>query len=131
MLDQVLSSSLQQEAIVLILSLGVIIGWSLLFRRTVLKPIQQLERATQDFAQGDRSVRAEVFSRDEVGQLTIAFNRMAENIAETEQILSTEASRQEHQAKEARALTDITVQMRRSLNQNDICKPQSQKPAIC
>jgi twitching motility protein PilJ len=119
-LDQVLSSSLQQEAIVVILSLGVIIGWSLLFRRTVLKPLQQLEQATQDFAQGDRSARAEVFSRDEVGQLTIAFNRMADNIAETEQFLSTEASRQEYQAKEARALTDITVQMRRSLNQSDI-----------
>ncbi|MGV0024018.1 methyl-accepting chemotaxis protein [Phormidesmis priestleyi] len=119
-LNGLISNNLLQEAIVLFLSLLAIIGWSILLRRTVLKPIQHLEQATQDFAQGDRLSRAEVFSQDEVGQLAIAFNRMADNIAASETALSTEATRQEQQAKEAKALSDMTERMRRSLNTDHI-----------
>ncbi|KAM3097870.1 methyl-accepting chemotaxis protein [Phormidesmis sp. 146-35] len=119
-LNQLISKSLLQEAIVLAISLLLIVGWSLLFRRTVLKPIQHLEQTTQEFAQGDRSARAEVFSQDEVGQLAIAFNQMADNLSASEIALSGEASRQEQQAKEAKALSNITERMRRSLNADQI-----------
>jgi twitching motility protein PilJ len=119
-LNGLLSRSLVQEAIVLFLSLLMIVGWSILFRRTVLKPIQQLEQTTQDFAQGDRSIRAEVFSQDEVGQLAIAFNQMADSITASETALSSEATRQEQQAKEVKALSDMTERMRRSLNADHI-----------
>jgi twitching motility protein PilJ len=115
-LNGLVFNNLLQEAIVLVLSLLAIVGWSILFRRTVLKPLQDLEQATQDFAQGDRASRAEVFSQDEVGQLAIAFNRMADNIAASETALSAEVTRQEQQAKEVKALSDITERMRRSLN---------------
>ena len=119
-LNSLLSTSFQQEIIVLLLSLVVIATWSAIFRRAILNPIQHLEKATQTFAQGDRLVRADVFSQDEVGQLAIAFNRMAESINLSETALADEAARQELQAKEARGLTDITARMRRSLNATTI-----------
>ncbi len=119
-LNGLLAKSLLQEAIVLALSLGMIVGWSFLFRRTVLKPIQNLKQTTQDFAQDDRSARAEVFSQDEVGQLAIAFNQMADRISASETALSSEASRQHQQAKEAKALGEITERMRRSLTADHV-----------
>ena len=119
-LNGLLMTSFQQEVIVLLLSLLVIAAWSAVFRRTILRPIQHLKQTTQAFAQGDRLVRAEVFSQDEVGQLAIAFNRMAESISVSETALADEAIRQELQAKEARVLTDLTVRMRRSLNASAI-----------
>ncbi len=117
-LNQLLGKSLIQEAIVLLVSLGAIALWSAIFRRTLLKPIQDLKQATEKFAAGDRSSRADVFAKDEVGQLAIAFNNMADNISDSENSLSDEARRQEQQAKEAKALSDITVKMRQ-LNQSD------------
>ena len=118
-INSLLMTSLVQEGIVLFLSLLAIIGWSLLFRRTIVKPIQQLEQTTQEF-EGDRTVRAEIFSQDEVGQLAHAFNRMANSIALSETALAAEATRQAQQAKAAKALSDVTLRMHRLLNADSI-----------
>jgi predicted DNA-binding transcriptional regulator YafY len=61
-----------------------------------------LEQATQEF-EDDRTVRAEVFSQDEVGQLAHA-HRMANSIALSETVPAAEATRQEQQAKAAKSL---------------------------
>lgn len=115
-LNQLLLSSLQQEAIVLLISLTVILAWSAWFRRLVVKPIEQLQQTTEAFTAGDRTARAKVYSEDEVGQLAIAFNRMAGSLTTSETALAEEAVRQERQAKEARAMSEIIVRMRRSLS---------------
>ncbi|MBD1843230.1 GAF domain-containing protein [Cyanobacteria bacterium FACHB-63] len=114
-LNQLLLTSMQQEAIVFALAIGAIVVWTIVFRRIVLKPIQELQQATEAFANGDRSVRAGVFAKDEVGQLAIAFNHMADSINASEVSLANEVSRQEQQMQEARMLSEITVRMRRSL----------------
>lgn len=119
-LNQLLASSLKQEALILLLSLAAIVGWSVLFRRLVLKPLAHLQAATETFAAGDRTARATVFSQDEVGQLATTFNQMAENMQVSESALAAEASRQKQQAKQARALGEITLRMRRSLNPDQI-----------
>ncbi|MBD1824202.1 GAF domain-containing protein [Cyanobacteria bacterium FACHB-DQ100] len=119
-LNQLLLMSVQQEAIVLALAIGAIVIWTIIFRRIVLKPIQELQQTTEAFANGDRSVRAEVFAKDEVGQLAIAFNHMADSINASEVSLANEVSRQEQQMQEARVLSEITVRMRRSLDPSQI-----------
>ncbi|MGI0491245.1 methyl-accepting chemotaxis protein [Alkalinema pantanalense CENA528] len=119
-INQLLQRSLLQEGAVLGLSFLFILGFSLLFRRTVVKAIRQLEQTAQSFAQGDRTVRAEVLSSDEIGQLTVQFNRMADKIAASEMALSEEASRQEQQAREATALNDAIAKMRSSLSFENI-----------
>ncbi|BAU10507.1 methyl-accepting chemotaxis protein [Leptolyngbya sp. NIES-3755] len=119
-LNQLLWNSLQQEAIVFALAIAAILVWTAIFRRIVLKPIQELQQTTEAFAKGDRTVRAQVFAKDEVGQLAIAFNQMADSIHTSEVSLANEVTRQEQQIREARALSEITVRMRRSLNPTQI-----------
>lgn len=78
--DALLDRSLQQELVMFVLALLVISMWALLLRRVIVKPIEQLQKTTQNFSAGDRSARAEVFASDEVGQLAINFNQMADSI---------------------------------------------------
>ncbi|MGG6266702.1 methyl-accepting chemotaxis protein [Leptolyngbya sp. AN03gr2] len=119
-LNQLLWNSLQQEAIVFALVIAAIIIWTMIFRRIVLKPIQELQQTTEAFANGDRTVRAQIFAKDEVGQLAIAFNQIADSINDSEVSLANEVARQEQQTREAGALSEITVRMRRSPNSTQI-----------
>ncbi|GAP98855.1 methyl-accepting chemotaxis protein [Leptolyngbya sp. NIES-2104] len=119
-LNELLLKSIQQEAIVFALAIAAIILWTTIFRRIVLKPIQELQQTTEAFANGDRKVRAQIFAKDEVGQLAIAFNHMADSINASEVSLANEVARQEQQTREVRALSEITVRMRRSLDPNQI-----------
>lgn len=60
--------------------------------RTTL-PVRQLTRMAQQMTAGDLSVRLLPVMQDEVGQLTHAFNEMAEQLQEQIKALSTEQSR--------------------------------------
>ncbi|MBD1858551.1 MULTISPECIES: methyl-accepting chemotaxis protein [Leptolyngbya] len=115
-LNQLLWESMQQQGMAFALAFVTIVAWTALFRRMVVKPIQNLQQTTEAFADGDRTVRAEIYAKDEVGKLAMAFNHMADSIRSSESALETEVSRQEEQTREARALSEITVRMRRSLN---------------
>ncbi|MBC8547580.1 HAMP domain-containing histidine kinase [Clostridiaceae bacterium NSJ-31] len=52
----------------------------------MVRPLREMVGATQSFSKGDFTVRVPVTSYDEVGQLAIAFNNMAQNLASTEQV---------------------------------------------
>ncbi|KYC35162.1 chemotaxis protein [Scytonema hofmannii PCC 7110] len=119
-LNNLLSQSLWQEGVVLLLALIMTGIWVLILRQTITKPIEQLERVNQEFAEGDRQARAEVFSQDEVGQLAVTFNKMADNIVVSETALAEQAHRQEAEANQARLLNTITSRIRESLNKDDI-----------
>lgn len=49
------------------------------------KPIRGLLRATKVIAEGDLTARAPAYSDDELGRLAVAFNHMAESLAESRQ----------------------------------------------
>ncbi|HYC00311.1 MAG TPA: ATP-binding protein [Candidatus Limnocylindrales bacterium] len=57
--------------------LVIALAWGLLYARRVARPIASLAASTARLAAGDLSTRVDVTSRDEVGQLAAAFNRMA------------------------------------------------------
>ncbi|WP_303721339.1 cell wall metabolism sensor histidine kinase WalK [Malonomonas rubra] len=59
---------------------------SFLMTRRVLRPLSQMTRISQEFAAGDFHNRVEVVSSDEVGQLGLAFNCMADSLARLEQL---------------------------------------------
>ncbi|PSB30418.1 GAF domain-containing protein [Stenomitos frigidus] len=115
-----IASSLRQDLLVLALTLLVVTLWTAAFRRLVLRPLENLEQATQSFANGDRTQRAQVSSLDEVGQLTIAFNAMADSIVQSEAALSTEARQREVQAQQSELLSNVVVKIRQTLNLDDI-----------
>ena len=112
-LNQLLNQSLLQELAVLLLALVVIGSWALILRRAITKPIEHLQRTTQEFALGDRQARAEVFANDEVGQLAVTFNRMADNIENNLQAIRyQEELRLQEQEKVIRQETEYAEKQR-------------------
>lgn len=59
---------------------------SYLMTKRVLRPLLQMTQISQELASGNFANRVEVVSQDEVGQLGTAFNRMANNLEQLEQL---------------------------------------------
>ncbi|HEY5674297.1 MAG TPA: ATP-binding protein [Malonomonas sp.] len=59
---------------------------SFLMTRRVLRPLSQMTRISQELAAGNFHSRVEVVSSDEVGQLGLAFNKMADSLEQLEQL---------------------------------------------
>lgn len=65
-------------------ALGLAFLLSFLLTRRVLQPLSQMTKITGDIAAGDFHARVKVVTRDEVGQLGLAFNRMADSLENIE-----------------------------------------------
>ena len=59
---------------------------TVLFSRRILRPVEALTAAARKMEQGDLSQRVAVQSRDEIGELALAFNAMADGIARQERL---------------------------------------------
>lgn len=73
-------------------SLGAVLwagALSFLLMRRVLGPLQQMTEITQKISAGDYSGKIPISSRDEVGRLAAAFNRMEEGLQRIEQLRKT------------------------------------------
>lgn len=108
-LNKLLADSFWVQFFTIILALAIILIWTLIQRRTIIKPIQQLQRTALRYAAGDRAARAEIFSVDEVGQLALSFNQLAGKI--TQQV-----RQHEDEVKVAKLVDEITGRCRGSLN---------------
>jgi methyl-accepting chemotaxis protein WspA len=64
------------------LALAAIIGW--LLTKALLDPLNKLTHAVGRIAGGDQGARAEVTSNDEMGKVTVEFNRMAQAIQDSQ-----------------------------------------------
>lgn len=67
-------------------ALGLAIILSYLLTRRVLRPLSQMTAITKEVAAGKFSLRAEVITNDEVGELGLAFNSMADSLEQIEQL---------------------------------------------
>lgn len=70
----------------MILALVMALVLSYLLTRRVLRPLSQMVAVTREVAAGNFSTRLHITSRDEVGELGAAFNRMAESLEKVEQL---------------------------------------------
>ncbi len=70
-------------------ALGFAFVLSYLLTRRVLKPLSQMTSITREVASGNFSLRTEVTTSDEIGQLGSAFNRMADSLEQIEQLRKT------------------------------------------
>ncbi len=61
---------------------------SMLLAQLMLRPIRRLQAGTQKISSGDYEVNIPVTSRDEIGDLTGAFNEMSRNLAVKEELLN-------------------------------------------
>ena len=64
---------------------AILLALAAFFSRRISKPMGQLTRAAQSLATGDMSVRVRPSSLREVGELAVAFNRMAETLVAADQ----------------------------------------------
>jgi HAMP domain-containing protein len=76
----------ERQQILIILAVGgltfILVGAAATYglRRTVIKPITELETSAERLSEGDYSARAEVKSADELGILAKTFNEMAQRV---------------------------------------------------
>jgi methyl-accepting chemotaxis protein len=76
---------------ILALVVGIVAAW--LITRTVTRPINQLQRVTEQMAAGDLNVQIEVVSKDEIGVMMAAFQRMVAYLREMARAADTIAER--------------------------------------
>ncbi|GEM_PF-281747 len=80
-LEMARSSSL---LIMICIGVGVVLiaGFGLLISRLVANPLRQMQQMMKQAAGGDLSVQGTYLFRDEIGQVTLSFNRMIEGLRE-------------------------------------------------
>ncbi|WP_082945644.1 adenylate/guanylate cyclase domain-containing protein [Mycobacterium sp. E2733] len=61
---------------------------SMVLAQLMLRPIRRLQAGTQKISSGDYEVNIPVKTRDEIGELTSAFNEMSRNLAIKEELLN-------------------------------------------
>lgn len=70
---------------------------SYFFVRRMTRPLKQIAGASKKFAQGDFSVRVPIESNDEIGELTSAFNDMADSLEKSEELRRTFVANVSHE----------------------------------
>lgn len=65
-----------------------------LMARLLTRPLHQLELASRALSSGEQSARADIHSGDELEQLGLTFNHMADNLTSQMQALEEESARQ-------------------------------------
>ncbi|MEL6813290.1 MAG: GAF domain-containing protein [Cyanobacteria bacterium J06598_3] len=91
-----------------------------LLGRSIVTPVRNLQAATEKFAAGDRSARAAVYSRDEVGRVASAFNELAAAVSSSESSLRFQSETQTESARRAKLLSAFTSQIRETLDVDTI-----------
>lgn len=88
----------------IVIGLDVVLAFFI--SRAIAGPIGRLRESADALAQGDLKRRAEVMSTDEIGQLAVAFNQMADNIEAQTSRAETLAEERRKEAETQRAETE-------------------------
>ncbi|MBV4474851.1 HAMP domain-containing protein [Pseudomonas sp. B2M1-30] len=81
----------------------------------VIAPLKELVEATQRFRRGDFQARVNHQSQDELGQLAMSFNAMAETIEESHRTLESQVQQKTLNLQQANAALELLYQSSRSL----------------
>ncbi len=119
-LNQLLRNSLLVQLFIAILALLAEIMLVKLLGQTIAQPIKKLQQTTQQFAKGNRQVRAEALYKDELGELAETFNEMADSIIISEDALAKQNYRQKATSERFMVLADFTSRIYKTLNRTAI-----------
>ena len=101
-LNSLILNSLAIQGAVLLVVVAISAAIANYLGNEISQPIEKLQEMAQDFASGDRNIRAKVTSQDEVGRLTDTFNRMADSIVASETELMRISDEQQLEAEQQR-----------------------------
>jgi len=96
---------------VIMLSMVVAFILLLMITRGILNPINQLSEATQRLSDGDLSYRVDVRTKDEVGSLSLSFNRMADQLQKQRQEIENRQKALEEINEEIKAINKNYMDM--------------------
>lgn len=71
-----------------IMAVAAGIGFGLVIIRSLYRPLRSLKDGTQDIARGNFNARIPIESRDELGELSAAFNQMCDRLRELDRLKS-------------------------------------------
>ncbi|AKG23758.1 methyl-accepting chemotaxis protein [Calothrix sp. 336/3] len=108
-LNQLLGQSFWLELLSVYIAVIIILMGAYVLRRSIITPIQNLRLKAQSFATGDRTVRADVFAIDEIGQIAVSFNAMADSIV-------SQSHSQQNESYLTQLVNEINIRCRSSLN---------------
>jgi len=72
--------------IVFIVILCIVIPFTVVLIRTISNPLINLQRGIKELSSGNLGKQLEIYSTDEIGQLTMSFNDMSKELAKTDKI---------------------------------------------
>jgi len=75
----------QPPVLTQLVTVAIVLGTAQLLAHGMTRPLRAMTAAARAMAQGDYSRRVRATSRDEVGQLAVAFNQMAADLAAADQ----------------------------------------------
>ncbi len=87
-------------AILVILGAGLLAGWLWVFGQRLVQRVSRLQQGAARVTAGEPGGALQVQGSDELAQLTVAFNRMQERVAEREQALQQANDRMEQQVEQ-------------------------------
>ncbi len=85
-IDRVVATIYTYSIALGLMVIGLSLVLSLPLAKSIIDPVQELTRAADQLANGQRDVRARSSSDDELGSLAEAFNHMADEIAEADKM---------------------------------------------
>jgi methyl-accepting chemotaxis protein PixJ len=119
-LNQAIRQSLQIQMLIALLTLAASVVLARLLGRSILRPLKNLQAATQQFAQGDRTARSDIFATDEVGQVAHAFNQLANSVGQSENQFQLQSQEDQLNANRTKILADLTNRIRQTLDEQVI-----------
>lgn len=119
-LNRLLGDSLLLQVAISAITLAVDVWLAILLGQTIAQPLKRLQQTTQRFARGDRQVRAEIVTNDEVGQLAETFNELADSIVSKEKVLAQQTLDQQTEIERSHAFAEFTSRLYKSLTSDDI-----------
>ncbi len=91
-LRQIIANALKTQAQVALLLFVISVFIIILMSRTIADRIESLQKTTAKFADGQYDSRANIIGEDEVGDLAVTFNYLADNILKNESLLLLDAN---------------------------------------
>lgn len=119
-LNSLIFDSLKLQLLIAAIALLADVFLARLLRSSIVNPLRNLQQSARKFGLGDRQARADISSKDEIGQVAQVFNQLADNIAQSENLLVGRAQREKSSAQQARLLADLTGRIRQSLDEEEI-----------
>jgi diguanylate cyclase (GGDEF)-like protein len=106
-IERAQKQSYKQTILIALIALAVSIALAVVVARAIIRPIQRLRDAVAQLGLGHMDTRVGIHSKDELGELAVGFDTMAENLAKAHEKLKNSMGELGSRNREAAALSEM------------------------